>query len=109
MPTIDELMAMADKVMQVKIPMKPKKVRQKKKRGNQSGKGYSYIYVDGKSVLEHRHIMQVHLGRNLQAHEAVYFKNGNKRDMKPDNLILGLKQGVPLSSIICRHCNEPVG
>ena len=38
------------------------------------------------TIDEHRHIMQVHLGRKLSREETVHHKNGNPRDNRLENL-----------------------
>lgn len=72
-----------------------------------SGNGYSYIFVKGKQVLEHRHLMTQHLGRDLLDHEAVYFIDGNKDNITIENLTLGIKPGKR-TSVICPHCETDI-
>lgn len=72
---------------------------------NRSGSGYVYVYdEDGKSVLEHRLIMERLLGRKLQSHEVVLHKDGSKTNNAPENLLLGFKNGTPLDKLVCDHC-----
>jgi hypothetical protein len=99
---IDDVLAL------VKLPQKKRRTKKARQLTPKtySGKGYSYTYVNGKPVLEHRVIMEKKLGRKLLPHEAVFFKNGKKRDLRPSNLILGLKQGIPLSTVTCPHCEQ---
>ena len=50
--------------------------------------GYRAVYVDGALVPEHRHIMEVHLGRALRKGEMVVHKNGNRSDNQLKNLAI---------------------
>ena len=104
----EELLALAAATDKIKIPAKPKAARKKRKRAvkTYNGKGYEYVYKNGKPVLANRIVMQEKLGRDLLPHEAVYFKDRNKRNLEPENLVLGLKQGFRLDTLNCPHCDK---
>ena len=59
--------------------------------GTLNKNGYRLIRFDGKTVLEHRHFMEVHLGRKLLTSENVHHLNGIRDDNRIENLELWIK------------------
>lgn len=71
--------------------------------------GYKYVRIEGKRIHEHRHMMQLKLGRELKRGESVHHINGKRDDNRVDNLELwlgGIMYGQRASEIMCPHCKR---
>lgn len=51
-----------------------------------STKKYRYKTINGSKKRVHRHIMESHIGRELNINEHVYHLNGNPNDNRIENL-----------------------
>lgn len=53
-----------------------------------SHRRYAVLLVDGKYVPEHRLIAERLIGRKLHPKERVYYKDGDRTNNEPNNLII---------------------
>ena len=90
------------------LPVREQELQALKEKRNHSSDGYVYVYDEnGKYGLEHRFVMEKILGRKLESWEGVTWKDGNRTNNSPDNLILTLRAGFNLSELVCKCCGEP--
>lgn len=52
---------------------------------------YPHKTIRGIKKTVHRHVMEEHLGRELEFNEHVYHVNGDSRDNRIENLIVIIK------------------
>lgn len=84
-----------------------------------TGAGYVSVYApnhpaarkDG-SVVEHRLVVELALGRFLEAHERVHHRNGDRSDNRPENLELWKVRtkdpaGIRATDYHCPGCSCP--
>jgi len=70
--------------------------------------GYKAHRVNGKYILEHRLIMEKHIGRKLKRNEVVHHKDENKLNNNLDNLVLMTKKEHDAYHTNKRHLEEKV-
>jgi hypothetical protein len=74
------------------------------KSGRYKKSGYWMLTIGPKQyIYEHRHIMQEHIGRELDRKEHVHHKNGNRLDNRIDNLEL-----LSMSKHMSEHATKVV-
>ena len=63
--------------------------------GSLSSQGYRLVTVNGRQMLEHRAVMEMHLGRRLRQREVIHHRDGNKLNNSLLNLELVSRRTHP--------------
>lgn len=75
--------------------------------------GYVRLYIEkGKRVIEHRYVMEQHLGRKLSRYEQVHHRNGVKHDNRLSNLeiiLVTAKYSFHKGYMKCPYCLKKFG
>lgn len=74
-----------------------------------SKKGYPSANKKSGRILEHRYVMEQHLGRKLTAKELIHHSNGDKTDNRIENLVLtsrGTHMRIMFANVKCPKCGE---
>jgi hypothetical protein len=56
--------------------------------------GYHYIKVNGSWRLYHHVVAEKNLGRSLKPDEGVYFKDKDRENFHPNNIVVRVKKGT---------------
>lgn len=62
--------------------------------------GYVVEYANGRPKLQHRRLMEEHIGRALLRQESVHHKNGVRHDNRMENLELWTKSHPPGQRVV---------
>lgn len=73
------------------------------KGGTELNTGYRMLKVNGKYELEHRVLMERHIGRKLEPGEVVHHKDGNRKNNLLNNLIIMEKREHDRYHTLKRH------
>ncbi|UOF78251.1 homing endonuclease [Caudoviricetes sp.] len=67
------------------------------KRWRKNKKGYIFSTIRRKRIMQHRYVVEKHIGRPLQKHEIIHHINGIKTDNRIENLHITNNKEHPMS------------
>lgn len=59
---------------------------------NVAQNGYHYTKIDGKFKLTHHIIAEEQLGRPIESDETVSFRDGDRENLSPDNIVVSKRK-----------------